>query len=66
MEKAWRESSYFSNATMHMVGVDESLVTLMPMHPDAWSIPRIGTKQIVRVDRAAIEGIDICSVGPTH
>jgi hypothetical protein len=66
LEKAWRESVNFSHATMHMFGIDESLVALIPMRPVAWNIPRIGTEQIVRVDRAAVKGIDICSVGPTH
>jgi hypothetical protein len=51
---------------MHMGVQDERHVALLPVDPVAWSPPWIRTKQIVAVEPAAVEGIDVCLVGPTH
>ena len=54
-----RESIDFCDATMHKRGIDDLQAALSPMNPVAHSPAWIGTEQIMVVEPAVIEGIDV-------
>ena len=58
-EQAMRESIDFCNTTMHKGVIDDRHVALFPMNPGAHSPTWVGTEQIMVVEPAAINGIDV-------
>jgi hypothetical protein len=54
-----RESIDFCDATMHKRVIDDPQAALPPMNPVAHSPTWVGTEQIMVVEPAAVEGINV-------